>query len=151
MGLYFNYRSASVGAVANQHLARAVMTMPILTLAADGILPEAELERLLDICVDEPIFRLTGLTQTRILAEDIVDSLQYTRASRVFADAVRDLTTAEAEIALTLSIRVLLDYGQPDASQRAFLMAMGQGLGLDLARANALYVQAVEQQRQFAA
>ncbi|MBN2629115.1 MAG: tellurite resistance TerB family protein [Rhodobacteraceae bacterium] len=134
MGLFSNLRSA-VGAAPSpaESNARAVLTVALLTAAADGKIEEIEFHQIVNMCTYSPIFHAVGPKRTMELAQEVLADLRKTGAEACFASAKAVMTARLAETAMCFAVRTALADGSVDQSEIQTLSAMGERLGLPFA------------------
>lgn len=132
MGLFSKLRAGTVATNPGETVARGLLTMPLLTAAADGSIDKSELDEVIRLCSQSPIFLSIGGAKTSQLAEEIVKDLQARGANAVFEDGAAALSPALRETALCFSVRVAIADGVVDKSEKDTLAAMGERMGIPI-------------------
>jgi tellurite resistance protein len=130
MGLFSSMRSAVTGRSANDDIARAVLSIPLLVAASDGKLEEAELNQITNMCSYSPIFHAVGAQRTFDLAKSILTDLQKKGGEAVFQSAKDTLSAKLCETAICFAIRTALADGYLAEEEKKMLVLMGERLGV---------------------
>ena len=129
MGLFSKLRGGTAASADPvEAVARGVLTMPLLTAAADGSIDKTEVDEVIRLCSQSPIFWSVGGQRTSDMAVEIINDLKARGANAVFEDGAVALSPALRETALCFSIRVAIADGTVDNSEKETLAAMGERL-----------------------
>ena len=130
MGFFSNIRNKPSTESREAKIAKGLITMPILTAAADGSIDEAEKLQILNMVAFSPVFGVVGVEATGKLIEEVLTGLKTKGAQAVFEDAIEPLSPALRETALCFAIRAALADGVLENSEKDMLVALGQRMGL---------------------
>lgn len=114
--------------------ARAMLTMPLLAVAADGRIDGALLSHVLGLCGENPILRRLGTPVLAQLGKAIMEDMVERGAQVLFFEAVETLPQSLRETALCFAIRLCCDDGHLDPEEHDALSAMAESMDIDAAR-----------------
>ena len=83
-GLFSNLRKGTDQTSAQDETARAVIAMPLLVAAADGVISAPETTQITNMCTFSPVFHAVGPERTMELAGDVIKELKAKGATEVF-------------------------------------------------------------------
>lgn len=113
---------------------RAMLTMPLLAVAADAQIDRDTMSRVLRLCGENPVLLRLGHPVAAQLGKAIMEDMAARGPRVLFLEAVEDLPAPLRETALCFALRVSLDAGRLDPETRAALVMMAEGLGISPAR-----------------
>ena len=128
MGLFSNLRGKP--ATIDTSVARGMLALPLITAAADGSVDRSEIDEIVTLCSQNPIFQKLGAPATVKLLEDLAGDLKRAGGEAVFVEAVNALSPKLRETALCFAIRIAVADGTMDRQEIATLVAMGERMGI---------------------
>lgn len=133
MGLFSKLRGGNVMST-DDAIARKILTMPLITAAADGKIEKSELMEVMNLCAQNPVFLSIGADRTHELALAILADIKARGMNQVFEDAMDGLSPALRETAFCFSVRTAVADGRLDESEKDTLAAMSSRMGISIER-----------------
>ena len=130
MGLFSNLRAGKVAVNHKEQIARAVLTIPVLTAAADGQIDDIEGFQLTSMAAFNPsLVELGGATFQRLIGE-IARDIQARGFEPVFHDAAPQLQAEAAHTAIAFAVRIAMADGVLDDAEKKILVFMMDKLNI---------------------